>query len=490
MDVNGLAAGIEALSADLARARADHDAGRSERLRLAGIYGAHAELMRPDHVAPLRQAAGSDPDARTVLSGLVRAQLAGGCAPVLDRVRETLETSLVRTLDDKWFFPESARRTAEEPNRKQRKLIDQSRRRLLSHLEPDLQEALHKSHTLMVDRGFGSYGAMCAELSGVDVKELAEDMDGFLEDTSHTYRTLLAAQLREAGVFPDDARYHDLIYLFAGHYGPARGLPEPGEAITATFAGLSLPLDGLPGLVPDLDARDGKRPGAHVHAARVPGEVHLIVTPDGEWNTFLDALAAAGVAVALASTPSDLPTPRRLPDVGVLAAWGAVFASLFGNEVWLAAHAPKLDAAAQRHRFSLWWLFRLRYLAGSAKFSAFLHGPGDVAEKIDVYEHYMHGATAFRIERENALWLTEWFMDAALAFRGHCFGGQLVEALEDRFGFGWFADPGAAAWLGAAWAAGCAGLEPVASACDIEGPGDIWPLTERLEGVLGEFTDE
>lgn len=491
MDVNGLAAPVEALGLDLARARADHRAGRSERLRLAPIYGGHADLMRADHVAALRVAVADDPRARPLLSALVRAQIVGGCAPALDRVRETLETELIRTLDDKWLFTDAERRIALEGSRKQRKLVDQSRRRVLSRLEPNLQEALHKSHVLMVDRGFSGYEAMCAELSGVDLGSLAEDMDGLLEDSGPRYRALLAVDLREAGVFPDDARHHDLVYLFAGAFGPARALPELGPAIAQTFAGLGLPLDGLPGLLPDLDAREAKRPGAEVFAARVPGEVHLVVAPDGQWATFGEALAAAGTAVALASTPADLPFARRgVPDVGLGAAWGAVFGSLFGNEVWLAAHAPRVDPEAQRRRFSLWWLYRLRYLAGSARFGRRLHGPGEVAERLDAYEALMLDATGARFERENALWLTEWFMDQALRFRGHSFGGQVVEALEGRFGQGWFSDPGAAAWLKAAWAAGTGGLEPVAAACDIEGPGDIWPLTERLEGVLGEFTDE
>jgi hypothetical protein len=491
LDVSGLATALEALNADLARARGDHHAGRAERLRLAGTYGSHAELMRPEHVAPLRAAARDDADTRALLSAVVRAQILGGCAPVLDRVRETLETELIRSLHDKWYFPDAERRIAEEGNRKQRKVIDQSRRRVLGRLEGDLQEALYKSHTLMVDRGFEGYGAMCAELSGVDLGALADDMDGLLEDSGPRYRALLADELREAGVFPDDARYHDLVYLHAGRFGPANGLPDPGAAVTATLGGLGLTPESLPGLVPDLEARDGKRPGALACAVRVPEEIHLIVAPDGRWDTFGKALAAAGEAAALACVPSDLPFARRgVPDVGLLAAWGAVFGSLFGNEAWLAVHAPKVDADAQHRRFALWWLFRLRYLAGSAKYAAFLHGPGDVMEKADAYEHFMHNATGFRIERENYLWMTDWFMDAALRFRGHCFGGQVVEALEGKFGPAWFAEPGAAQWLKAAWAAGTGGLEPVAAACDIGEPGDIWPLTERLEGVLGEFTDE
>jgi hypothetical protein len=491
VDVNGLSAPLEALTLDLARARADHRAGRTERLRLGPIYGAHGDLMRADHVAALRVAVADDRQARPLLSALVRAQILGGCAPALDRVRETLETELIRTLDDKWLFTDAERRIAAEASRKQRKLVDQSRRRVLTRLEPNLQEALHKSHTLMVDRGFAGYEAMCAELSGVDLATLADDMEGLLEDSGPRYRALLAVDLREAGVFPDDARYHDLLYLFAGAFGPARALPEIGAALTATFAGMGLPLDGLPGLSADLEPREAKRPGAEVFAARVPGEVHLVVAPDGQWAAFGEALAAAGAAVALASTPAALPFAHRgVPDVGLVAAWGAVFGSLFGNEVWLAANAPKVDAEAQRRRFSLWWLHRLRYLAGSAKFARHLHGPGEVADKLDAYEHLMQQATGARIERENALWLTEWFMDAALRFRGHCFGGQVVEALEGRFGQGWFSDPAAAAWLKTAWSAGTHGLEPVAAACDIEGPGDVWPLTERLEGVLGEFTDD
>jgi hypothetical protein len=490
LDLTALSEGLESLAADLGRARADYLAGRAEALKLGPVYGAHGEWIRAEHVAPLREAARDGGEARALLSALVRAQIEGGCATIHDKIALTLDKEIIRSLEDKWFFADSERRIGREGNRKQRKLVDQSRRRVLARLEPDLQEAELRAHTLMVDRGFPSYLAMCGELSGVDLGALLTEAEGLLEDSGPRYRAVLAEHMREAGVHPDDARLHDLVYLFAGPYGPARGLPDPVEAARATLAGLGTPFDETPGVRADLEARETKRPGFHWIPERVPEAVHLIVSPEATWDGLPATLAAAGAAVALARTPSGLPFASRLPDVGVAAAWEAVFASLAGNPEWLKAHAPAVDAGAQERRFALWWLYRVRYLAGSARFARFLHGPGEMADKADPFEHYMHEAVGARVERDNYLFMTGWFMDPALQFRGHCFAAQVLAVLEARFGTGWFVKPEAGAFLTQAWSGGWDGLESVAAACDIDDPGDIWPLTERLEGVLGEFADE
>jgi hypothetical protein len=490
VDLTALSGALESLAADLGRARADYLAGRSESLRLGAVYGGHGDLMRADHVAPLREAAQGGGEARALLACLVRAQIEGGTATIHDKIALTLDKEIIRSLEDKWYFADSERRIGLEANRKQRKLIDQSRRRVLARLEPDLSEAELRAHTFMVDRGFAGYLPMCAEISGVDLGAVLTDAEGLLEDSGPRYRAVLTEHLREAGVHPDDARYHDLLFLFAGRHGPARGLPDGAAAARATLASLGLPLEETPGVLTDLDPRDTKRPGVHRVVERVPEAVHLIVAPEATWDRLPDTLAAAGTAVALARTPPSLPFASRFPDIGVAACWEAVFASLAGSPAWLKSHAPNVDAGAQERMFALWWLYRVRSLAGTARFSRFLHGPGEMADKADPFEHYMHEAVGARVERDNFLFLTGWFMDPALAFRGHCLAAQVLAVLEGRFGEEWFASPEAGAFLAEVWAHGWDALESVAAACDIDDPGDIWPLTERLEGILGEFADE
>jgi hypothetical protein len=486
-----LAEALEHLQAALGHARADHLAGRAEALRLTAVYAAHGDLMRPEAVAPVREAAAEGGEARVLLSALVRAQIEGGCAPVLDRIADAFDREIIRSLEDKWYFVDSEKRIGEAFDRKQRKLVDQSRRRVLARLEPDFQEAEQKVHTLMVDRGFSGYLPMCAEIWGVDVPALLEEAEGLLEDSGPRYRAVLAEHLREAGVHPDDARYHDMLYLFAGRWGPARRLPDAAAAAEATLAGLGMPSGDAPGPLADLGEREGKRPGVAWVVERVPETVHLIGRPEATWIALPRTLGAAGVATGLARTPSDLPFFRRgLPDPAVTACWAAVFASLAGNPEWLKAHAPGVDPEAQGRLFALWWLFRVRYLAGSARFARFLHGPGEMMDKADPFEHYMHEAVGARVERDNYLFLTGWFMAPALALRGQFMAARVLDALTERFGEAWFADPEAGAWMREAWAAGWDGVEPLAAACDIDDPGDVWPLLERLEGVLGEFSEE
>lgn len=485
MDLSAHATQLESLHRDLGRARAHYLAGYSEALRLAPIYGSHAGLMNRELVAELRKA-----DARPLLSATVRAQIEGGIAPVTDRLRDSLDRAVVRTLDEKWFLPDAETLIGKECNRKKRKVLDQSRRRMLARQEPDFQEAVQQAHTLMVDRGFTDWSALCAELSGIDIDDLMETADGFLEDTEHRFAELLSGYLREAGVFPEDARLHDIVYLFAGQYGPAAGFPGGAQAIEATLAGLGLAPDETPGLAVDLAGRAGKKPGIHLIAETVPETIHLIAGEPVFWDDWPRLLGAYGLGIALARTPTSLPAARRaFPHPVLASAFSALFASLAGNAEWLSRHAGGVKADEQVRRFHLWWLYRLRELAGSARFARFLHGPGEIGEKADPYEHYLHKATGARYERDNYLHRTGPFMDQALALYGHFFAGHLLDMLEEAFGPSWFAEPAAGNRLCGLWAEGWDNPSQIASSCGVDDPGNIWPLVERLERVLGEFTD-
>ena len=490
MDLSAHAEQLESLYADLNKARADYLGGYAEALRLAPIYGSHAHLMDRSLVAELREAVQSDPDARPLLSATVRAQIEGGTAPVADRLRDNLDRAVVRTLSEKWFFLDAEKRIREECNRKQRKVLDQSRRRVLARQEGDFQQSIQSAHTLMVDRGFTGWSALCAELSGIDMDGLIDTADDFLEDTGHRFTEVLSGYLREAGVFPEDARLHDIIYLFAGQFGPAAGFPDGAEAIETTLADMGLPLNETPGLAVDSGAREGKKPGTHLIAEKVPEAVHLITEKPTGWDDWPELLGAYGLGVALARTPASLPAVRRsFPHPLLTSAFAAVFASLAGNAEWLARHAPDVKVDEQVRRFHLWWLYRVRELAGYARFVPFLHGPGEVDEKADPYEHYMHKATGVRYERDNYLHRTKPFMDQALALSGHFFAGQLLDVLEEKFGPAWFAEKGAGKWLCDLWAEGWDDPLRIAASCAVDDPGNIWPLTARLERVVGEFTD-
>jgi len=483
-----LAAELADLQGALHEAAGEYAAGRAEDLRTTFAYGAHPLLMRAEEVAELRPRA-DDPQVRPLFAHLVRAQIAGGCAPGLDRIRMELHGERLKGLEDKWFFADTRERITAECNRKQRKLLDQAWRRALARHEPDYLKVLEQSHTLMVDRGFTGYTAMCQALYGVDVAALLEEADGLAEDSAGTFGALMAEPLRAAGVFPEDARYHDMVYLWGGAWGPARGIPDAAELVGATFRELGLALDAIPGLTADLGAREGKLPGVTVAAVRVPQDVRLIARPEATWIAPVEWLSGAAVAVGLAHAPADEPS-KALIDPAVRACWQAVFASLYGNPEWIRRHLPKTEAQPQTRLFHLWWLYEVRRLHGMAGFARYLHGPGEPMDKADAFEHYLHKATGARFERDHYLADTRWFLEDLFTLRGHFLAAQILTGLEEEFGTAWFADPGAATRLRALWGAGWHRFEALAEAAGIDEPDDIWPLTERLEAVLGEFEED
>jgi len=490
VELNTLAEELTQLRGALAAAHAARAAGQTESVATAPLYAAHPLLMRREEVAELRPRA-AEPDVQPVFAALVRAQILGGCAPLLDAMQAAFDHEMLKGLDSKWHFGDTETRIEREADRKQRKLLDQARRRSLARHEPDFLAALHRSHTLMVDRGFGSYAAMCVALWGDHLTALLEAAEGFLADTQTRYRALLVPELREAGVFPDDARHHDMGFLWGGHWGPASGLPSAIDVLRSTLADLALSPESLPGVTSDLESRDGKRPGVLVAAVDPPQDVRLTFSPSDAWTAIPELLAGAGVALALAAAPVEQAATRRTAlHPAVTATWRAVFASLYGNPEWISRHLPGVDGERQQRRFHLWWLYEVRRLCGAARFASFLHGPGEPGDKADVYEHYLHQASGARFERDHYLAHTPWFLEDTQTLRGHLFAARLLDLLENRCGSAWFTKPEAGALLRDLWRAGWDRLEPLATVAGVADADNIWPLTERLEAVLGEFTDE
>lgn len=479
------------LCAELAAHKADWLRGESEQLRTTPIYGRHGSLLSGELVAGLTIQMAADPTMRPWLELLTRIQIDGGCAPVSDRFQDVLDSEIIRSLDDKWFFCDTAARIMAQCNRKQRKVLDQSRRRVLVRLEAVLAEDVQTAHTLMVDRGFTGYSTMCETLSGLDYKGLLEDADGLVEDSDSVYRTQLALGLREAGVFPEDARYHDMLYLFGGKFGPASGLPEIEPAVMATLAGMGLPITDVPGLQVSLSDATTMQSGIHVLHGRLPDQVWLVGQLQDDWLCWRELMGSAGLARALTTPTADPNSAGNLwPEPILLEATKTVFASLPGNPLWLAEHAPRVDVEAEAKRQHLWWLYRVRYQIGSLRFARFLHGPGELTDKADPYEHYMEQTVAMRFERDNYLHDTARYFDQARTLLGIALGCQLLGKLEQRFGDAWFKDDAAGAWLTSVWAGGWDTVAAQADLAEINDPNDLWPMIERLEAVLGPFEPE
>ncbi len=483
MELTGLAVQLDALLGELAEHRAKWLSGRAEALRTSAIYGTHADVLDAALVGPLQSGGEA---ARPYLNAVVRVQLEGGVAPVSDKLMDALDGEILRDLADKWYFRDTDQKIAEECNRKHRKVYDQSQRRVLARMEPILLERQQAIHTLMVDRGFGGYQAMCQALSGINHADLLDDVDGLLDDSKPVYMKHLGEALRAAGVFPDDARTHDLRYLWAGHFDLARRFPELIATVTDTFSALGLDPRTTAGLTLDLDQREGKRPGIHLTTGA--DTVYLHITPVQEWEAFPNALGAFAAAMARASVPAEADfASRALWNGTVETAYRMLFASLAGNREWLERFCPRIDADVQVTRYHLWWLYQVRLLGGGLKYARFLHGPGEMMDKADGYEHYLYEAIGARVERDYYLWNTPDFLDQAVQLQGHFLGAQLLDTVTDRFGEGWFADPAAGAFIRGLWAVGGADVAAVADGAGIDDPCDIWPLTERLEGVLGSF---
>lgn len=262
----------------------------------------------------------------------------------------------------------------------------------------------------------------------------------------------------------------------------------PGEDMTArlmrTLRVMGVELERLPNIRIDLDERPGKNPRACCYAARVPGEVHLILNPVGGITDYDTFLHEAGHALHYGNTEASLPYEYR--KLGRSNALSELYAFTLQNMVmnlhWLRSVMEMEEAAAKRLRYFtiLKDLYMFRRYAGKLLAELEFFQRGDLNDA-GIYARALTETTGFVYRRINYLFDMDGEFYSADYLRAWIAEAQLSAHLNREFGLHWATSGKVGPFLVALWRQGEKPSAEDLIANTGQAPLDFAPLERRFE---------
>jgi hypothetical protein len=464
LDLDSYRAEAEAFLEEIDREWYLHLSGQKPDLDLDRIYGEHGGLFRAGAVAELRELAArpSGDEGRRLryllhfaLDGLLGRETSAEAAE-LGRLEATLE---VEDGDEPIPYRQVPIAIANEPEPDRRRALEAARDAVMAeHLNPLRLLALERSHDLCRALGWESYAAAYAELSGLDLAGLRDEVAGLLDATAAVYPEVLDPQLEQAGVPPlGKTRRSDLPRFFrATRFDPAFTAERMLPAFAETLRDIGLDLESRPNIHLDTEPRPTKSPRAFCSTPRVPGEVYLVVAPTGGRDDYSALFHEGGHAQHYAGVDPALPFEfRHLGDNSVTESFAFLLERMVYEPAWLRSRLGIAEPAASvAHSRAVKLLFLRRY-AAKIGYELELHGPAPrLGEMPALYERTI--AEAIRVEWTAAAWLAD--VDGgfyvACYLRAWALEALWSAELRERFGEEWFARPEAGEWLRSLWRQG------------------------------------
>jgi oligoendopeptidase F len=326
------------------------------------------------------------------------------------------------------------------------------------HLNPLLGRLWRRSHDLAAELGYPCYKELFSEIKGLDYDLLRAELEGFLRDSAGLYERVMDRLVRERlGIRLTDLTYADLPYLWRApafdEVFTAGGLMP---SLRATLAGLGIDLDSQDNVHVDTEVRDLKSPRAFCAPVHVPGEIHLVVLPQGGPDDYGALLHEAGHTEHFAHVRPGLSFEyRHLGDNAVTEAFAFTLDHLLINRSWLERVLDFTDADGFLRFATVNDLYFVRRYAAKLAYETLLHaqtGPldGMAAE----YGRRLSEATLVEVPPGNYLADVDEGFYCASYLRAWMLEGALRMILQDRYGMRWFRDPAAGVWLKELWSHG------------------------------------
>jgi hypothetical protein len=439
-------------------------AGHKPDLEIEPIYERHEALFEREAVERIgeeRRAARGEEGARLrYLHQFALDGHLGAATRALEARLAALEASLEIEVDGEHIpYRMAPVEQANEEDSERRAEIEAARNATLAEaLNPLHQEALETAHAACAELGWPSYLDAYSDVRELDLRALAEELDGFAEATEPGYAAIVDPELeRTVGIPLAELRRSDLVRFFRATH--LDGL-FPGErmvpALTQTLAGLGIDLHAQSNVTLDTETRPTKSPRAFCAVPRVPDEIYLVISPVGGREDYEALFHEGGHTEHYAWTDPDLPFEfRHLGDNAVTESYAFLMGGLTHDPQWLDSMlgVESTDAAVESAR-AVKLLFLRRYSAKLA-YEVELHGPGADLEKMP--ERY----ASLLGERVGVEWPSEtWLSDVDSGFYVGCYLRAWAlevdwrSALRERFGEQWFASAESGSWLRGLWARG------------------------------------
>lgn len=463
-DLESYSARAESFVSEMDREYHLHFSGRKPDYRVQEIYDRHSELFERSAIDALRSATdsgdGEEPRrASLLLDFAVSGFLGLACAAEEEEIAKR-EAEMELELDGTAIpYRRIPSEQANEANSERRAALQEGRLGLLAErINPLHEEALARTHSLIGELGWGSYAEACAELSGIDLHDLAAQARRLLDATDPVYESIMDPQLErvlERGLA--SISRSDLARFFRAPDLDA-SFPEAGlvESFSKTMSGIGFDLEGQENVYLDTEDRPSKTPRAYCAPVRVPQEIYLVVPRIGGRDDYAALFHEGGHTEHYANVDAALPAEfRYLGDNSVTESFAFLFEHVIEQPGWFAAVLGSSDGERVAAHTRAVKLFFLRRYAAKIAYELDLHGPDpDLGAMPDRYAELLGEAT--RVEWTPRTWLED--VDGgfyvACYLRAWALEARWRAALTERFGEQWFAEPAAGEWLIELWSRG------------------------------------
>ncbi|MGQ9630705.1 MAG: hypothetical protein ACUVXI_10390 [bacterium] len=374
---------------------------------------------------------------------------------------------------------------ANEGNRERRAAIDRAYNSATAQMNPLLRESLDKAHQIAHDWGYEDYIALCEDLSGMDLRKLCDDMEEFLSRTEDMYTDVLSWHLKSRlGIRRDDAKKHDLAYLFrAPQYDPLFPQEDMLKRMEGFVSDMGIDPRAGGNITLDIEPRRGKSPRAFCSPIKIPERIVLVITPKGGQDDYRAFLHELGHALHFGHTLSELPFEyRRLGDNSVTEGYAMLFDHLLLNGLWLRGTMEMKDTLNFLQFIYFNELYMLRRYAAKLKYELILHSNEGVRDGSE-YREILTDACKVEYPAEMYLADVDPGFYCARYLRAWLLCYRLGEHLTQNFDEDWFRNPKAGILLKDLWGRGQENRAEEIP--EILGAGDlkIDPIIERMEAV-------
>jgi hypothetical protein len=466
--VKALRAELDAHLSALGGAQARAGAGLAPSGALPALRAALPEARQPEtfHAVMAARGGASERAARRLLAlaEWVAGEVEGALAAEADAEVGRLEAHGSVSVDEQVLpFPAALAQVPREPLRPRRAVLERGLSDfLLSNRSPYARRV--DGAALAAERlGFSGYTALRDAVAGFSHGALSAQGEAVLAHTHDAYADLLGYALRRLDVRlrpqpQGEAQLHDVLAAARAPFlEPLLPREDLQPALQRWLGELGLTWSAQGRVRVDLEERPGKSARPFVARVRVPDEVHLVAWRRGGLEGWSALLHELGHAHHWAHADGDAPVEDRwMGDASVTEAWATLFECLLLDEGWLRrylrlGHAQAREVARMA-AFSQLALLRRTAVRLAHALDVHARGPG--LALADAWAE--RGRVSLLAETPRGFYLHALApqLYAARYLRAWALEAPVRRLLQERFNEDWWRNPGAGAWLRAAFARG------------------------------------
>ncbi|MBI5548523.1 MAG: hypothetical protein HY901_31965 [Deltaproteobacteria bacterium] len=495
MDLSTLRHQGEGLFQALANAERERLARAAPAIDFSPIFKSFTALSSLEAFACAREGFDrSSEDSRATaraLLDLAATVLEGYRTASLDAERAQLDSRPVLVEGARLPLGEVRRKVRHEPDRERRAQLARAAQQVLPAADLPLARRIDECQELAGQLGYGSYEALRAAATGIDLAALAAEASQVLAQTDDAWRDLFDFGLRKVvGRLPlkprGEAAAHDLERYSRieklDDLFKSGGLLTVGQAFLEAM-GLAPSARGRIEL--DDHPRAQGSPGATALGLQIPSEIVVVLGREGGEPDYAALFHALGRAHHLAATNPELPFEvRRFGGEPVREAFGLLFDQTLADAAVLRRYlnADTKEAAEAARLVAIERLSRLRRQCAALLYQRTLYAEGPRDELRGLYREQHQKALAVDWPVEGWLSDVEPRLAVAEALRGFGLAETLRRGLLEAANEDWWRNPRTGPFLTRIAARG--GTVPAeAVAKELGGPISLGAAAQRLVSI-------